>query len=183
MPLIYIPKPLANTAPSQVITAIYFCAYAPTGVSGPAESSPSSSAKLTNHWVIYFAISSTHSIRFDPSPTGQNSSLDLIITSKHYAFTENAAKVSHLTPAAGLTVGQVIDHIVNSKYDQYQFSFSGQGCRYWVYSIATLLRSAGYLTSDAEVDAAARTLQVVWTTRGEPVADVQQTGMTQGIFY
>lgn len=137
---------------------------------------------MTNHWVIYFAVSPTQSIRIDPSPTGANNSLDLIVTTKNYAYTENAVKNASFTPAPGLTVGQVIDHIVNSRYDKYQFSAGGQGCRYWVYSIAALLRSAGYITSDAEVAAATRTLETVLNNRGERVADGQQTGMAQGTF-
>ncbi|KFX86063.1 hypothetical protein V490_09248 [Pseudogymnoascus sp. VKM F-3557] len=182
MPLAFIPKSLASNSRSSPVTAIYLCAYAPNAVSGPPRSGSSISGTMTNHWVMYFAASPTQSIRCDPSPTGPGNSLDLIVTSKNYDYTINAAKIMRLTPADNLTIGHVFDHITNSKYDKYTFSAGGQGCRFWIYSVVALLRSAGYITGNTEVNACTEALQVVWTLRGEPAPASQQTGMAKGTF-
>ncbi|KAH6714190.1 hypothetical protein BKA61DRAFT_607372 [Leptodontidium sp. MPI-SDFR-AT-0119] len=182
MPLAYIPKSLANTARSEPVTAIYLCAYAPTAVSAPPKPGASVNGTMTNHWVMYLVASSTQSIRFDPSPTGPGNSLDLIITSKNHAYTNNAVKSMHLTPTANLTVGHVFDHITNCKYDNYTFSAGGQGCRFWIYSVVELLSSAGYITDSSEVNASTEALGIVWTMGGGRVPAGQQTGMTKGTF-
>ncbi|KAH8651642.1 hypothetical protein BGZ60DRAFT_420901, partial [Tricladium varicosporioides] len=87
---------------------------------------------MNNHWVMYLNASPTQSIRLDPSPAGPGNTLDLIITSKSHAYTNNAVKSMHLTPTANLTVGDVLDQVTNSKYDKYTFSAGGQGCRFWI---------------------------------------------------
>ncbi|KAF8852011.1 hypothetical protein BDZ45DRAFT_678691 [Acephala macrosclerotiorum] len=182
MPLAYVPKSLANTARSQPVTDIYLCAYAPTTVSAPPKPGASINGKMTNHWVIDIVSSPTQSICSDPSPTGPGGSLDLIITGKSHAYTNNAVKSMHLTPMPNLTTGQIFDHITNVGRDKYTFSAGGQGCRFWICSVLVLLRSAGYIIDDSEVNAAIEALGIVWTIEGEPAPADQQTGMTKGTF-
>ncbi|KAK0117359.1 hypothetical protein ONS96_013190 [Cadophora gregata f. sp. sojae] len=182
MPLAYIPRSLANTVRSEPVTAIYLCASAPTEVAAPLEPGASISGKMTNHWVMYLAASSTRSICFDPSPTGPGNSIDLIITSKNISHINSAVKSMYLTTTADLKIGNVLDHITNCKYDKYTFSAGGQGCRFWLYSVVESLSSAGYITDSSEADAAKEALGIVWDIEEGRVPAVQQTGMTKGTF-
>lgn len=182
MPFAYIPKSLANTSRSAHITDIYICADEPNAVSGPPELGSTISGPMTNHWVMYFVTSSTESFCFDPSPSGPGNTLDLIVSNKSYADIFSAVKLVRLTPLKGLTIGHVLDHIADSKYDNYTFSPEGQGCRFWIYSVVASMHSAGYIVGDSEVNASTEALEVVWTIRGDPAPVSQQTGIAKGTF-
>ena len=182
MPLAFIPKSLANTSRSSPVTDIYICADEPNAVSGPPEPEPTIGGPMTNYWVMHFVAPSTESFCFDPSPSGPENSLDLIISNKSYADIFGAFKVVRLIPSINLTIGHVYDHITDSKFGSYTFSPGGQGCRFWIYSVVASLRSVGYITDSSEVNASTGVLGVVWTTRGDPAPDSQQTGIAKGTF-
>lgn len=182
MPFAFIPKSLAKTSRSSPVTYIYICADEPNAAPGPLEFGPTISGPMTNHWVMHFVASSTKSFCFDPSPSGPGNSLDLIISSKSYADIFGAVKVVRLTPSINLTIGHIYNHITDSKFDNYTFSPGGQGCRFWIYLVVASLRSVGDITDSSEANASAGVLEAVWTTRGDPAPDSQQTGMTKGEF-
>lgn len=69
------------------------------------------------------------------------------------------------------------------KYDKYQFSAGGQGCRYWVYSVIKLLEAEGYIPMISQVTAATEVLGKVWTVDGTLASVAEQTPMTKGTFY
>jgi len=84
----YIPSSLASQVASSKILCIYASAHPATGVGAPgAAGNPK-----TNHWVLYCAISQAASLRIDPSPSGPNLSIVLIITKKDYLISDNAVK-------------------------------------------------------------------------------------------
>ncbi|KFY94189.1 hypothetical protein V500_03379 [Pseudogymnoascus sp. VKM F-4518 (FW-2643)] len=146
-------KSLANTSRSSPVTDIYICADEPNAVSGPPEPGSTISGPMTNHWVMYF-VGSTELFCFDPSPSGPGNSLNLIISNKSYAAgIFGAVKVVRLTPSINLTIGQIYDHITDSKFVNYNFRPGGQGCRFWIYSVVASLRLVGYITDSSEANA------------------------------
>lgn len=174
----YIPSSLASQVVSSKILCIYASAHPATGVGAPgAAGNPK-----TNHWVLYCAISQAASLRIDPSPSGPNLSIVLIITKKDYLISDNAVKSLQLV-TSNLTVQQFIDLIVAKNYDKYQFSAGGQGCRYWLYSVIKLLETEGHIPTKSEMTAATEALGTVWAPGGNPASAAEQTPMTKGTFY
>ena len=126
-------------------------------------------------------ISEAESIRLDPSlDTDYN--LILIVSRKNYLHTNNAVKIIQLNVNADLTVGKFIEYLQSSNYIQYQFTTGGQGCRYWIYSVISLMRSAAYILDDSRVEDATAALQLVWDETGK-VRDDEQSGMIAGTFH
>ncbi|KAB8069844.1 hypothetical protein BDV29DRAFT_182019 [Aspergillus leporis] len=175
----YIPASLAASAASYPISCIYACAHPanPTGPPGTAAAS-----KMTNHWVFHFVTNSNESLRLDPSPSGPNFSIVLIVTKKTYTYSHNAVKSVQIS-TRGLSFKTIIDLIHGKKYDKYQFAAGGQGCRFWVSSVIELLKNAGYIQNTAEFHAAISALQTVWGPNGQSLPASQQTPITQGTFF
>ena len=177
MSVAFIPKSLANQIDLFPILCIYASAHPPTSVPD-AEGSPA--RPKTNHWVLYLAISQTESLRLDPSP-GADNNMTLIVSRKNYLYSNNAVKTIQLDAVANLTVGNVIEYLQSSNYLQYQFSTGGQGCRYWIYSVISLLQSVAYIVGDSQVEDATAALQLVWDAHGK-VRDEEQSDIIAGTF-
>ena len=182
MPFAYIPKSLATTAGNQPVPNSRLCAYEPNTLVAPTVEMPSTSLALTNHWVLFLGGTDKTSLRFDPSPTGPDNTIDIIVSSKSYPHSANCVKTVDLTTAPRTYAANITDHIVAAKYDNYKFSTGGQGCRFWLYSFVHLLRSKGFLPRSEEVSASEHALGIVWDSRGSPVPKKQQTGITKGTF-
>lgn len=178
MSVAFIPKSLANQVENIHVLSIYAAALDPTVI---FNSSGSTTGQKTNHWVLYFAISETESIRLDPSP-GSDNKLALVVNQKNCLSLVNVVKTFQLYTAKNITVGNIIEHLRSSNYIQYQFSAGGQGCRYWIDSVLVLLRTARYIPDESEVDKARAALQVVWDDTGK-AGDGEQAGILAGTFY
>jgi hypothetical protein len=114
---------------------------------------------MTNHWVLHCVTNQNESLRLDPSPSGPNLSMVLIVTRKSYAYSHNAVRTVQLS-TPGLTFGTFVELLASSKYDKYQFTAGGQGCRFWVHRVIDLLRSRGYVQNVAEFQAATNALRL-----------------------
>lgn len=174
----FIPKSLANQIAPIPILCIYAAAHRPTSVPDP---SGFLASPKTNHWVLYLATSQAESIRLDPSP-GANNNIVLIVSGRNYQYSNNAVKIVQLDVVANLTVGNLIEYLQSSNYIRYRFSTGGHGCRYWIYSVVSLLRSAAYIVDDSQVEDATAALQLVWDVNGK-AKDEEQSGIIAGTFY
>ena len=174
----WIPKSDGDAHGEKAILCIYACAYGPTNVSA----NQSRGAPKTNHWVFFCAISQSSAIRIDPSPSGANNSVVLALNYKTYLVTNKAIKVVRLV-TTDLTVNGLLNAITAAKYDKYQFTQSGQGCRYWVYCVIKLLQRNGILRTKEEVDTLEQAIQQVWDDKGNPAPAAEQTPAQQGRFY
>lgn len=171
----YIPPSLASTLATLTVTGIKVAAHPPDDVS---------SGKKTNHWVLYNVISQDKSVRFDFSPTGADSGAGCLIVRKlDYTVSSNAIKTYDLTVREGLTVQNLIDLLLSVHYDRYRFSASGQGCRFWVDSVVTLLQQHGHIVVESEAQTARTALQSVWGPEGQLLPAANQTPIVQGTFY
>jgi hypothetical protein len=144
----YIPPSLAVAVANLPILCIYACAHP----ANPVEASGISTAggQMTNHQIFHCVFSQNKSLRLNPSPLGPNLSMVLIVTRKSYSYSHNAVRIVQL-PTPGLTFVTLVELLVSSKYDIYQFAAGGQGCRFWVHSVIDLLRSRGFVQNAAEL--------------------------------
>lgn len=176
MPIQFIPQSLWDQISELPVRCIYALGFNASLVDPRA----GSKGPKTNHWVLHLAISETEAIRLDPSPDGKGQ-LVLIVSRKGYVISRNAIKTVQLNTAEKLTVGNVLNYLGSSNYTSYQFSESGQGCRYWIYSVAHLFLTGKYLINEKQVQALNAMLQVVWNERGK-VKDEEQSGIVPGKF-
>ncbi|KAI9670311.1 MAG: hypothetical protein M1831_006525 [Alyxoria varia] len=181
----YIPKSIQNWCDQSKITALYACAYDASPVSGPPGNN--STGPKTNHWVFYCVLADENeqgykSIRLEPTPSGPNLSVTLVINLKTYLMT-NRATTSFQLSTKNITFGQLIALITSKKYQNYQFTNGGQGCRYWIYCVTKLLKESEYLTNPAQADAGIEKLGKVWTSNGQLVTNGEQTGIQAGRFF
>lgn len=166
----YIPTSLPSSVSSLRVSCIFACAHPPEQTGTPDQ--------MTNHWVLNCAIKQTEYLRIDPSPSGLNSSMVLIVSKRSYADSVKTVQIS----TAGLTFGRLLELVVSQKYGKYQFSPAGQGCRFWVSKVIELLRSEGYVNSAMELQAAISALHLVWDSNSQPLPFCQQSPVVAGRF-
>lgn len=175
----YIPPSLAASVADAKILSIYACGSEPTGMTEVGSGQPT--GKAVNHWAFHCAISQDKSIRIDPSPSA-DLSLVVIVSTEDYPYAYNAVKVAKLN-TIDLTIGGFINLLVTQKYDKYQFTPNGVGCRYWVSCVMKLLRTEGKLTDDAEVQAVNDAMRITWGGDEQPLPAHQHTQIEEGGFF
>lgn len=172
----YIPRSLAAEVQSMPVNHICIEAQ-PAGLASPS----STNGPKTNHWVMYFTNGNEQtSLRLDPSPSGTEGFLIAIVS--RVPQSKDAAKSYTLTPISNITFGDVIDTIVSKKHDKYQFSESGQGCRFWIDTVLKQLHEDGTLDSH-ELRAVSDGLKMVWGLDGQALSDFEQSPITRGKFF
>jgi hypothetical protein len=125
----------------------------------------------TNHWAIYLATSKDHSVPVDctPSQTAVANGTVLyggfkaiiIVASLSYARSHNATQITKITPFKGLTVAHVIDLIIASGRDRYEFTAEGVGCRRWCTDTLFLLEQNGYART-GQIQSALHNIKRLW---------------------
>lgn len=108
-------------------------------------------------------------------------SMVAIVSKKPYLYSKHAIKVFQLT-TNDITIGGFLNLLVANNYDKYQFSQSGQGCRYWVYSVANLLLNEGKITDEAQIQAFTQAIRLTWG-KDEALPTDQQTPIVEGRFF
>nr|POE90371.1 hypothetical protein CFP56_71096 [Quercus suber] len=176
--LVWIPKSDALVYGNKELFALYACAGPATEISGPE----GSEGRKTNHWVLVCALSPVSSIQLDPSPSGPDMSMVAILSAQDHTASINAVRSVKL-PTLGLTINGLIDLIKTTGFDKYQFTTTGQGCRYWIYSLVKLLRDRDVLTSGHAVSQLNEDIDLVWGNKDELVIASEQSSVQKGTFY
>ena len=175
----FIPSSLEAQVAERKITAIYATAYP----GKPVDAATGDKSPKTNHWVFFCAINEQQSVRIDPTPSGPNQSLVCAVSLKEYIHTNEAVKIERLV-TKDLTIKAFIDLIKVKKYDKYQFTNGGQGCRYWVYTIINMLKSEGHLSNDTEFHDAIDAIKKTWKGKGDPpLTGEEATPIVKGSFF
>ena len=73
----------------------------------------------------------------------------VLLESKRYAVTDNAAMTVSAEVAGGLTVEDLLAVIVHRKRDNYTFAPVGEGCRYWLSVVANDFFEANIISQQA----------------------------------
>ncbi|KFZ18149.1 hypothetical protein V501_01343 [Pseudogymnoascus sp. VKM F-4519 (FW-2642)] len=92
-----------------------------------------------NHWCFYLKLSPAASICINMVPTysapstvlHDGSKGNIILSALSSIYPPFATKTVCLSVCANLTVGRVIDVLVQSGRDKYDFNSEGRGCRMW----------------------------------------------------
>lgn len=116
-----------------------------------------SSGAKTNHWALYLAIGNGQSVRIDVQPNPQRaattiqggSKANLLISLLRYPKSNSVNHSEDIGVAPGLLVGHVVDYLVQSGRDRYDFTPEGVGCRKWTTDTLALFGEAGWLDKDA----------------------------------
>ena len=111
-----------------------------------------------NHWCFYLQIGAAASVRVDATPTHsipstvlQNGSkANIVISTLPYLISSAAQKTVCLSVCANLTVGRVLDLLIQSGRTRYEFNSEGRGCRMWTTDQITLFERQGIATNAAE---------------------------------
>ncbi|OGM48032.1 hypothetical protein ABOM_002827 [Aspergillus bombycis] len=141
-------------------------------IASPHAQVPVGTTKRTNHWCFYLSSSETTCVSLDCQPSHTVPSSVLTGGSKAYvilselnapagpdALLEFAVGVD---VRAGLTVGDVVDVVVGSGREKYEFDADGVGCRFWVTEVLGLLRRVGVLVDGQQVERAKGMVKRLW---------------------
>lgn len=124
---------------------------------------------LTNHWCLHLQTGEEESVRIDAVPDLQQHATtipggfkaDVLVSELHYVVSKNASRVVSLAVSQGLTVGHILDCIVQFGRDKYEFNAAGAGCRKWMKDTLALLEQQAWLSSE-EVQAATADIARLW---------------------
>ncbi|EEQ89756.1 hypothetical protein RJZ56_001751 [Blastomyces dermatitidis] len=134
--------------------------------------------------MLYLPTSHNTSVHLDLSPSGPGAAPACLLVSRlNYTISTNVVKTCNITVRTGTTVKTILDTIKSANYDRYKFAEGGQGCRFWVDKMVTLLQERQIAVNEIETQAVHNDLQRVWSSEGQPVPAAQLTGMSPGTFY
>lgn len=131
------------SALTDVVQKVHFCAHTNADNSG-ADGQPA-----TNHWSLFMEISPARSVRIDISPGEPHKPGMIIIDIKTYSVTQKNVYDGYYVVPQGTTVGTILELIIRKGRDRYIFSAVGEGCRYWLKTLAWDMAEAHLLSSEA----------------------------------
>jgi len=126
----YAPKDFNYAALDKTATTLHFVAY-------PA-ATPPPGTKPTNHWVIFIEIAQASpiaSIRIDPTP-GDGVNLTIALSQKPYSVTSHFVHEVKAPVGSNTTAAALLQLLISNNRDWYQFTDTGEGCRFWIKTIA-----------------------------------------------
>ena len=71
----------------------------------------------------------------------------VLVESKEYDVTQKNTKIVSFDAPEGITVTNVFNLIIQKKRDYYVFAPIGEGCRFWLYTIADDFARANFISS------------------------------------
>ncbi len=99
-----------------------------------------------NHWRLFFAIGADESISLDmvkQSPDDLEGTVGVL--GRTYAVSNIGVLSIPMIPATGLTMATVLDLLESNGMLRYRYAPTGEGCRYWIWSVVRLLKQNGLL--------------------------------------
>lgn len=154
---------------SQKVTQLNFVAHENTSNKG--DKVGGKQLPPTNHWTLFLTINHGSSVRVEVAPNDPGQPGMVIIENKKYdVSTKITKKVSIDVPKAP-TVADIFNIIIQKKRDYYIFAPEGEGCRFWLYTLAGDFVGAG-LISKANAESAQSALKKYWPyPTGTPPVD------------
>lgn len=174
------------------IVVIRACAYDPSPVDAPSSGGItysnhqiSTSTPLTNHWSLFCQLKDGREVRVDPLPHGHN--FNIVIVVDQTAHTEIPLAKMCRVDVHDVTLESLVGIIRSSGHDRYQFTLSGNGCRFWASETISLLLSKGIAKDVAQVQYMKQSIQQVWAQKSEDRRETlvplqQQTDWCPGKF-
>lgn len=138
---------------------------------------------MTNHWVLEFW--GHNGIAMDFRPTGRADRSGALTICHRTGYVEKEAKNHFLAVEDGWKVKDVIDMIIEARYDRYRFAEGSRGSRFWVTEVLRFLAKKRVVKRNQEDGGMRRAtwmLKKVWV--GEDlVEEEEQSGIVGGGFY
>ena len=98
----------------------------------------------TNHWSLFLTINIS-SVRVEVIPNQPGEPGMLVVESN--AFINDNVKTVSMDAPEGITVADVFNLIIQKKRDHYILAPVGEGCRFWLYTIAGDFAGANFISS------------------------------------
>src|SRR6266436_2313163 len=89
----------------------------------------------TNHWSLFLSFSDS-SVRVEVAPGELGEPGMVVVESKEYFVTARSTKTVPIDAPEGITVADIFNLIIQRKRDHYIFSPVGEGCRFWLHTLA-----------------------------------------------
>ena len=123
----------------------------------------------TNHWSLLLTLTSPKlssnalAVEVDVTPSEPGEPGMVVVESRSYAFNSNYTKTVSVDAAECITVADIFNLIIQKKRDRYIFAPVGEGCRFWLYTIADDFAGANFIDS-ANALAVQSALVMYWPT-------------------
>ncbi|KAK5937258.1 hypothetical protein PMZ80_010558 [Knufia obscura] len=186
----WIPPSAAKTYLNHPITHVRALCLPP----GPIDPSEPD-GKQTNHWILSLHLPNGISLALDPSPSGPNNTLvcgiSVIDSTSTATATPNnptPVKTLPLTPSpnqsASMTVESFLTTLKTHNLTNYTFSPTGQGCRFWIGSVADTLAQNAVVDAQ-EVETLKDALGSTWAGDGSEMEmeGGRGSGVVEGTFF
>ncbi|KZT18643.1 hypothetical protein NEOLEDRAFT_1143115 [Neolentinus lepideus HHB14362 ss-1] len=115
----------------------------------------------TNHWSMFLEIGASTSVHVDAVPNDPGEPAMIVVETKSSDVTQDASHTVVATAAAGTTIANILSLILTLKRDKYVFAPVGEGCRFWLYTLAQDLAGAEIISQD-DANMARNDLQYYW---------------------
>ena len=89
----------------------------------------------TNHWSLFLSASGS-SVRVVVVPNEPGEPGMVLVENKGYDVTRKSMKTVSIPAPKGITVADIFNLIIKKKRDYYIFAPVGEGCRFWLHTIA-----------------------------------------------
>lgn len=155
---------LKKTSLDAAVLTISFASYLNEENAGEEGLTP------TNHWSIFLKIEENQSVRIDAVPNSPGEPAMIIVDTLICAMTDDVVHVVAATTTTRTTVAEILNLIIAKRRHNYVFSPVGEGCRFWLYTLAQDLSEAKIISQD-DANAARHDLQHYWPS---PVGTVSQ---------
>lgn len=146
----------------------------------------------TNHWTLFLTIKHGSSkkqgsseeeglsVRVEVAPDGPGKPGMVIIGKKTYGVSNRIAKAVSIDVPKAPTVADIFNIIIQKRRDYYIFAPEGEGCRFWLYTLAEDFVGAD-LISKPDAESVQSALKKYWPyPTGTPPVD---RAMTPGRFF
>ncbi|KIY73170.1 hypothetical protein CYLTODRAFT_387154 [Cylindrobasidium torrendii FP15055 ss-10] len=101
----------------------------------------------TNHWSLFMESSSSSSVRIEVA--GDSTETMVIVESRTCAFTNDHTHAEAVTVASGTTAATILALIIANGRDKYRCTPVGEGCRFWLSTLANDLARASVISSSS----------------------------------
>ncbi|TBU26204.1 hypothetical protein BD311DRAFT_456859 [Dichomitus squalens] len=145
-----------------------------------SEDTGSDNMPPTNHWSMYLETGPNSSVHVDVVPGEVGRPGMVMLETKGYITTNHASRVETAANSTGMTVSDILSLIIAKNRDRYIFARVGEGCRFWLATLAVDFTEAGIISS-ADATRIRKSLAMYWPSKAHLSAE--QRPMSEGRFY
>ncbi|KAJ4268899.1 hypothetical protein NW762_002970 [Fusarium torreyae] len=125
----------------QAVQQVHICAYANKNNQSNGRAPP------INEWAVFFETSATHSVRVKIVPGHGTKGLKgkIKISSEEFRYSPKIINGLSFAVSRAVKVEDIVRLMVNNGFQKYHFTPEGDGARYWIFALISLLEQKGIL--------------------------------------